>query len=143
MKLSWIVLLIPLAMVGVVGCGGSKSDSEQIEGVIKGYMAGIAEGDGEKACQGLEAPYQQAIFTNELSGDCPSRFEQYSSQLDDGEKSAFAETEISGIQIDGDEALACTKSPQPSPDFDNTAAYNMKKSDGEWKIASNNQLDTC
>lgn len=143
MKLACLALLIPLAVVGFSGCGGEKSDSAQIEEVVKNHMDGIAEDDGEKACEGMTGPYQREIFSDDLSGDCPSRYEQFSAQLGEEEKSAFAQTEITDIELDGDEALACYKLPQLSSDFDNTGVYNMEKFDGEWKIASNNEIQTC
>lgn len=122
------------------GCG-KKSDEDQIESVVKQFSSGIADGDGEKACNALAGPYQRGILSDVSSGTCAERISEFSDTQGSEEKDSFRKVEVTEVELHGSTALARTISPKPNSDFDNDAAYNMKKFGDEWKIASNNGIE--
>jgi hypothetical protein len=126
---------------GVTACGG-ESDNEKIESVVKQFFTGIAEGDGEKACDALAGPYQREILSDDAEGSCSERLSQVAENSGDEEKDAFTSVEVTDIEKRGEgKALAKTKSDKPSEGFDNVGAYNMRKFGDDWKIASNDQIE--
>lgn len=132
-------LLLALIALAASACG---SDEQQIESVVREHLSGIERGNGEQACNALAGPYQDQFLVDQYEGGCEVRVEQYGDELSDEERQAFADTEITEVELRGDQrALARTKSPSPNEDFVADAAYNMRKLPDGWKIDSNNEFE--
>lgn len=130
-----------LALIALAACA-SGSDEEQIEGVVREHLSGIEGGNGEQACSALSGPYQDQFLRDQYEGGCEARVEKYWDDLSEEERQAFNETEITKVELDGDQkAFARTKSPTPHENFVADVAFNMRKLDGEWKIDSNNEFE--
>jgi hypothetical protein len=48
--------------LALAGCGGSKSDSEQVTSVTHRYIGGLASGNGSEACSVLTGEAKQQLF---------------------------------------------------------------------------------
>lgn len=132
-------LLPALFALAACACG---SDEGQIESVVREYLSGIERGNGEQACNALARPYQEQFLVDQYEGGCEARVEQYGDDLSDEERQAFEDTEITEVDLRGDEkGLARTKSPAPNEDFVTDAAYNIRKFPDGWKIDSNNEFE--
>lgn len=146
LAIAVIVLTILATSIALTACGSQQSDDDQIEGVVGQHYNALANGDGEKACEVLTEPYQRHLFPSEFEYglDCAERLEEYSDAQPSEYLDALAETEITDIEFqEEDEALACTLSPQPDSNFEPRGVFNMEKRDGEWFIASTNEIQTC
>jgi len=129
-----------LALIALAACGGSAEG--QVEAVVRDHVSGIGGGDGEQACDALARPYQRELLVDQYEGGCEDRVERYWDDLSQEERQAYEDTEITEVELIGDEkALARTRSPAPNEDFVADAAYNMRKFRGRWKIESNNEFE--
>lgn len=133
-------LLLALIALAADACG---SEEEQIEGVVREYLSGIEGGNGEQACSALARPYRDQFLIDQYEGGCEARVKQYWEDLNEEERQAFKDTEITEVELRGDnKGLARTKSPAPNEDFVADAAFNMRRLADGWKIDSNNEYES-
>jgi hypothetical protein len=124
-----------LVLTVLAGCGGSDpksgSDREQVEQTIKGYMNGLADGDGEQACGHLTESAQGNIATAGGANSCQEAVDGLKDALPDDDRQKLRAVRVTEARIDGStaEARISTGSetpPDPVP---------LEKTGDGWKIA--------
>ena len=113
------------------GCGGS--DEDKVAETVETYMTGLADGDGDQACDQLTGDAKRAlvdqIATNLPEIDsisCPEVLEQLSGVLGEDEKGQMRDLEVTAT-VDGDTATATVEG--------GTSDVELTKVDGKWLIS--------
>ena len=121
------VAVVAVALLGVAGCGGSDSgsDEEQIQALADQYEQAALDGDYSAACDTLSSEAMAQINDLQQFDSREELVEAGLSSLSESQKKELGN--LSDIQVDGDTATAEGRDGQIS----------FIKEDGEWKA----QLD--
>lgn len=96
----------------VAGCG--QSDQEQAEGAVTGYLGGLADGDGAKACSHLTGNAKRELsefLAKQLGGygdfsvSCEAQIEELSGAIGEDERPLLRDAEVE-VSVDGNSATA-------------------------------------
>jgi hypothetical protein len=124
------LVLALIAALSVAGCG---SDESRARSVVKDYLAGIGESDGEKACSKLTGDAKRELVEKINAtvpefgvATCPDAIFTLGENLGADEAQTLKDAEVR-VQLDGDRGTA--EAVGGSGDVD------LVKSDGEWLIA--------
>jgi|SRR5579884_1579347 len=123
---------IAIAMAVAVlpaGCGGS-SDSGQISGTIKTYLAAIAHGDGKTACAQLTSDVAREL-SHAAAGlgatSCPQAVRAVARHLSGHAQQILLNAQVTSVQVSGHRAAAHVKGA--------TRVFDMTKIGGRWLIS--------
>jgi hypothetical protein len=128
-RFSSPTLAVSIAALFLAACGGGDGDDggkREIEATIKGYLAAVADGDGRRACGYLTENAQLGIFEFRRVHVGPDHPGQACAAIVERNRRPpqTRGVEISGIEIDGDEAEASVSG----------TPVELRKTDGAWKI---------
>ena len=119
------LLVGAVALFGVAACGGS--DEDDAKDVVKDFMNGLADEDGQKVCDQLSQSAKEPI---ERSGaDCGEQFEGLAREATQENKDQLKDIDPD-VSVDGDEATAKV----PNIGGPGESEIKLKKEDGDWKI---------
>jgi hypothetical protein len=138
-----VVALLTLA----AGCGGGKSDEDEVRKTVTGFFSDVADGKGAAACAKLTQPAVQqlntAAFLLRAPASCPEAIEQFSRQFNGDDKKALKSAEVRHATVTGDKATVADadivlKISGQSSLFRNNdpAPIALDKIGGDWKITS-------
>lgn len=138
-----------LAALGVAGCGGDddfepglKPGAEGIIAVIETYAAGLADGDGPRACSLMSKPAQQALIDRSGGdGNCLAAITATAEELPDDAITALRELEVGDITgAETTSASASVTLTGPGADAAREAlggvTFQMSVTDARWGIES-------
>ena len=112
--------------LGVGACG--SSDSDDVKSALEDYNTAVAEKDATKACDLLSEAAKKTIGGNSCEDTLKSGF----ALLNAKQLSAFKETEIKNIKVNGDKATATISFPKGSGVPDQTQSLVMEN--GDWHL---------
>jgi hypothetical protein len=112
--------------LGVGACGGS--DSDDVKSALEDYNTAVAEKDATKACDLLSDAAKKTIGGKSCEDTLKSGF----ALLNAKQLSAFTETEIKDVKVNGDKATATISFPKGSGVPDQSQA--LVKENGDWHL---------
>lgn len=121
-----------LALAALAGCGGGN-DKEDAEQVVRDIAAATSDSDGDKFC-GLVTDQFLEQSTG-AKGDKAT--DACKKQIDSLKNQDIKVTKITGTEVDGDRATVTAE--LESQGRKRPQVFNLKKEDGEFKLASANQ----
>ncbi len=124
-------------VLAVSGCGDDATSGSPAD-AVRDYNAAVADGDGERACGRLEKTAQEELQQSSqgsLRGSCAQVVETLAGFYDDATKDALRETKVEA-QTNGDRAPATFISPSALGGRQREQSYELRRVDGDWKIAS-------
>jgi hypothetical protein len=133
--IRWASLAAVALAVVVAGCGGSTSDTAEVENTITTYLTGVAEGDGDGACSQLTGDENRKFWASEaeqlpelhLTG-CADTVEKLSESIGASEKKMLEDAEVIDVKVEGDHATARLKGGDER-DID------LIEEEGDWLIS--------
>jgi hypothetical protein len=120
----------------VVGCGSGGASSPA--DAVRAYNTALADADGERACEYLDPSAQQELQQSTqgaIRGSCRKVIEALAAFYDDATKDRLREANVQA-EPHGDRATATFTSPVGFGVPDRQQSYELRKVDGDWKIAS-------
>ena len=129
MRRHWLGWAVALGVLAGCGDSGSEpptsSDREQIEAAMTGYLAAIADGDGDEACGHLAAGAQKDLTTLAGGSSCQESVQRMSKALDDKTRDKLRAGGVDRVVIDGTTAKATVEFGDTIP---------LEKAGGTWKV---------
>jgi len=124
------VLLLAALPFALVACGGNEED--RAAEPVKSYLAALADGDGERACDQLTGNAQRELIAGLAEGlpeagvmTCEEAVEKMSGIVGPDEADLLSDAEVE-VTLDGDRGKA-----RP---VEGTDTIDIVKSDGRWLI---------
>jgi hypothetical protein len=123
-----IVVVAATALVAITGCGGGKSDAQQVTDVVRAFMVATAAGNGRAACAQMTAEGQRKVVDMRGTGSAMSCAEFLSARPS---ASGMREARNATVRatVHGERAHATA---QPWPDT--AILFELRKVGGDWKI---------
>lgn len=137
MRRSALTLLAVALLATGAGCGGGDG-ADSPAGAVRTYNEAVAEGDGERACNQLDAAAREELHQStqgEARGSCEETIELLSDFYDDATKDRLRNAKVAAT-TEGDRATARLTSPTGLGGPDQRQVYELRRVDGDWKIAS-------
>jgi hypothetical protein len=119
-----LLILVPVAAVLVVGCGGAKSEADQVRAAALGFKDSVKNDDG-KCLSFVREEDRGMILT--FTGGCHGLHEYYTSMQSDGQTNRY-KAKDSKVVITGSKAVLTP--PKASGDEPMT----LVKEHGGWKL---------
>ena len=123
--------------VAAVGCGGDDASATPA-GAVRAYNDAVAGGDGEKACDLLDASARKELQESTQGaarGSCRQVVDLLAAFYDDATKDRLKGAEVAAAE-QGDTARARFTSPVAFGGPDQKQTFELKRVDGDWKITS-------
>jgi hypothetical protein len=123
--------------LAVAACGSGDSAGSPVDSV-RAYNRAVADGDGERACGRLSADAQRELQQStqgSIRGSCRQVIELLAAFYDDATKERLRTAEVKA-EPEGDQATARFTSPVAVGGPDREQTYELRRVDGDWKIAS-------
>jgi Domain of unknown function (DUF4878) len=127
-----LALALALTACGDDATSGSPADA------VRDYNAAIAEGDGERACDRLDETAQEELQESaqgSIRGSCAKVVETLAGFYDEATKEALRKVNVQA-EAQGDRATATFISPGALGGRQREQSYELRRVDGDWKIAS-------
>jgi hypothetical protein len=112
--------------LGPAACGGS--DSDDVKSSLQDYNNAVADKDAAKACDLLSDAAKKTIGGK----SCEQTLKTGLAQLNTKQLSAFKDTTIKNIKVNGDKATATISFPKGSRVPDQTQT--LVKESGSWRL---------
>jgi hypothetical protein len=123
-------------VLSIAGCGddgaGSPADA------VRSYNSAVADGDGKAACDRLDKTAQDELRQSTQGptrSSCAKVIETLAAFYDDATKERLRKAEVRA-QPSGNRATATFNAPAALGGPDREQSYELRKVDGDWKIAS-------
>jgi Domain of unknown function (DUF4878) len=100
-----VVAVLAVSLVGLPGCGSSKSDADEAKDTMKAFLSALAKGDGKKACSLADASGRDRLVQaakGRLS--CEGVVKAVAARLPAGTKTGLENAEIKKITVSGNTA---------------------------------------
>ena len=121
--------LIIAFSLGILGCG--KSDQDQVKDTLRGYIAAVADGNGDEACKKL-APQTKSALTSQTKVSCKQAVGQLAKTIPKDQRKQAKALDKFDVKVDGEKATATYD--KPSGGGKNTAM--LEKRGGDWLIVT-------
>ena len=127
-----------VAIVLSVSACGDDTGSGSPADAVRSYNAAIADGDGGRACDHLVESAQKELQDSAqgaIRGSCAKVVEALAAFYDEATKERLRDAKVQA-EPEGDRATATFKAPAALGGPDRAQSYEMRRVDGDWKIAS-------
>ena len=119
-----------------VGCGGD--DAASPADAVRAYNGALADGDGERACEQLDAAAQEELqqaTQGRARGSCKQVIELIAAFYDEATKDKLREAKVAS-SAQGDQGSARFSAPTGLGGPAREQTYELHRTGGEWKITS-------
>jgi hypothetical protein len=130
-------LPVTVLLLTVAGCGSGAGASSPADSV-RSYNSAVADGDGSGACGQLDASARKELQLSTqgaIRGSCNQVIETLAAFYDEATKDRLRKAKVES-KPHGDRATATFTSPVAFGGPDRKQTYELRKVDGNWKIAS-------
>jgi hypothetical protein len=138
--------VVALATV-VSGCGGSKSDPDQVKSTVSSFFTAVGEGKGQAACAFLDSSGEHEVTTAAYllkpPASCAEAINDFNKVLSSDDKKSLKSTKVKKVVVTGTTAtvadadielktggeIGLFRNSSPKP-------MTLEKANGDWKISS-------
>jgi hypothetical protein len=127
-----VALVLSVSACGDDGTSGSPADA------VRSYNAAVADGDGERACERLDGTAQDELRESaqgSIRGSCEKVVEALAAFYDEATKERLRDAKVKA-EPQGDRATATFSAPAALGGPAREQAYELRRVDDSWKIAS-------
>lgn len=101
-----VILAVGVLVTGA--CSDEDSDANEVEGVVTGFLADAADGNGEEACEALTGDAVRFVSTigalAQTEASCPDAVETLSGLFAADEKEALKTADVKRVTLNDDRA---------------------------------------